>query len=87
MAKNLGLYSRLSKSYLLESIGFISVHRYLQIPKDNQAWGVGVHTDSTVLSILKQDQLGGLQVFKDNKWIHVKPIADSLIINLVRYDA
>ncbi|KAK8282160.1 hypothetical protein V6Z11_D08G007800, partial [Gossypium hirsutum] len=84
MAKNFGLDSRLSKSYLLESTRFIRVHRYPQIPKGNQAWGVGVHTNSSVLSILKQDQLGGLQVFKDNKWIHVKPIADSLIINLHR---
>ncbi|TYI12711.1 hypothetical protein ES332_A08G006800v1 [Gossypium tomentosum] len=82
MAKNLGLDSRLSKSYLSESTGFIRVNRCPRIPKGNQAWGVGVHTDSTLLSILNQDQLGGLEVFKENKWILVKPIADSLIVNL-----
>ncbi|KAG8484812.1 hypothetical protein CXB51_021537 [Gossypium anomalum] len=79
MAKNLGLDSRLSKSYLSESTGFICVHRYPRIPKGNQAWGAGVHIDSTILSILNQDQLRGLEVFKENKWILVKPIADSLI--------
>ncbi|KAA3471722.1 gibberellin 2-beta-dioxygenase 8-like [Gossypium australe] len=82
MAKNHSLDLRPSESYLSELTGFIRVHRYPQIPKGNQAWGVGVHTASTVLSILNPDQLGGLQVFKDNKWIPVKPIADSLIINL-----
>ncbi|PPR96902.1 hypothetical protein GOBAR_AA23783 [Gossypium barbadense] len=82
MAKNHSLDSRLSESFLSKLTRFIRVHRYPQIPKGNQAWEVGVHTDSTVLSILNQEQLGGLQVFKDNKWIPVKPMADSLIINL-----
>ncbi|KAK8339040.1 hypothetical protein V6Z11_A08G008400 [Gossypium hirsutum] len=82
MAKNHSLDSRLSESFLSELTRFIRVHQYPQIPKGNQAWEVGVRTDSTVLSILNQEQLGGLQVFKDNKWIPVKPMADSLIINL-----
>lgn len=82
MAKNLNLDPSQSKSYLSESTGFIRVHRYPPISQGNQAWGVGVHTDSSVFSILNQDQLGGLEALKGNKWHHVKPIANTLIINL-----
>ncbi|XVE79377.1 hypothetical protein DITRI_Ditri14bG0053700 [Diplodiscus trichospermus] len=82
MAKNLNLDPRQSKSYLSESTGFVRVHRYPRISPGNQAWGAPVHTDSSVLSILNQDQLGGLEAFRGNKWLPVKPIANTLIVNL-----
>ncbi|CAK7330557.1 unnamed protein product [Dovyalis caffra] len=82
MAKNLNLDAEKSKSYLSESTGFIRVYRYPQCSRESEAWGMNVHTDSSVLSILNQDQVGGLQVLKDDKWLHVKPIPNSLIFNL-----
>ncbi|XP_022731496.1 gibberellin 2-beta-dioxygenase 8-like [Durio zibethinus] len=80
--KNLNLDPSQSKSHLAESTGFVRVHRYPQIAKGNQAWGARVHTDSSVLSILSQDQIGGLEVFKENKWLPVKPVANTFIVNL-----
>ncbi|XP_050140624.1 gibberellin 2-beta-dioxygenase 8-like isoform X2 [Malus sylvestris] len=46
------------------------------------AWGMDVHTDSSVLSILNQDEVGGLEVLKDNEWFSVNPIPNTLIVNL-----
>lgn len=40
------------------------------------------HTDSDFLTILHQDQVGGLQLVKDGKWISVKPNPKALIINI-----
>ncbi|KAJ7946239.1 gibberellin 2-beta-dioxygenase 8 [Quillaja saponaria] len=40
------------------------------------------HTDSDFLTILHQDQVGGLQLVKDGKWIAVKPNPNALIINI-----
>lgn len=40
------------------------------------------HTDSDFLTILHQDQVGGLQLVKDGKWISVKPNPEALIINI-----
>ena len=40
------------------------------------------HTDSDFLTILYQDQVGGLQLIKDNRWIAVKPNPRALIINI-----
>lgn len=45
--------------------------------------GVGEHTDYGVLTILKQDNSGGLQVKnRDNQWIDAPPINNSFVINI-----
>lgn len=44
--------------------------------------GTGPHSDPTSLTILHQDQVGGLQVFADNKWLAVRPRHDAFVINL-----
>lgn len=46
------------------------------------ALGTGPHCDPTSLTILHQDQVGGLQVFTDNTWQSVRPIPDALVINI-----
>jgi len=46
--------------------------------------GVGEHTDYGLLTILKQDSVGGLQVLnaKDSKWVHCCPIDNAFVVNL-----
>jgi isopenicillin N synthase-like dioxygenase len=48
--------------------------------KDN--WGVGEHTDYGVLTILKQDSNGGLQVKSKLGWIKAPPIPNSFVCNI-----
>lgn len=43
--------------------------------------GVHHHTDAGALTVLLQDNVGGLQVFKDGFWHNVAPIEDALVIN------
>jgi isopenicillin N synthase-like dioxygenase len=45
-------------------------------------WGVGEHTDYGLLTLLKQDDAGGLQVKSRSGWIAAPPIADSLVCNI-----
>jgi isopenicillin N synthase-like dioxygenase len=45
-------------------------------------WGVGEHTDYGVLTILKQDNLGGLQVKSQSRWIAAPPIPGSFVCNI-----
>ncbi|KAI5321688.1 hypothetical protein L3X38_030759 [Prunus dulcis] len=82
MLKNLGLDPVESKSNLSHSTGSVRVYRYPRCSNSNSAWGLDVHTDSSVVSILNQDDVGGLEVLKDNDWFTVKPIPNTLIINL-----
>ena len=48
----------------------------------NKQWGVGEHTDYGVLTILKQDTTGGLEVYTQGKWIKAPYVADSFICNI-----
>lgn len=80
MVKNLNLDPENSSSNLSESAGTMRVYRYPPCP--NGATGLHVHTDSSVLSILSQDQVGGLEVFKDDECFQVKPVPDTLIVNI-----
>jgi isopenicillin N synthase-like dioxygenase len=80
MAKNLELNLKSTKSYVSENTGLVRVYRY---PCTDVGWGMEVHTDSSVLSILNQDDhVSGLQVLKDDQWLTVKPISNTLIVNL-----
>ena len=47
------------------------------------AFGVGAHTDSGYLSLLLQDDVGGLQVMNGaGEWIDAPPVENTLVVNL-----
>jgi isopenicillin N synthase-like dioxygenase len=48
----------------------------------DERWGVGEHTDYGVLTILRQDDAGGLQVKSRSRWIDAPPIPGSFICNI-----
>ena len=45
-------------------------------------WGVGEHTDYGLLTILLQDDIGGLEVKSGSNWISAPPIPGSFICNI-----
>jgi isopenicillin N synthase-like dioxygenase len=45
-------------------------------------WGVGEHTDYGLLTLLAQDDCGGLQVKARDGWIEAPPIPDTLVCNI-----
>lgn len=84
MVRCLELKLELPRStYLDESTELVRVYRYPRGSVDQElANGMHVHTDSSLLSILNEDQVGGLQFLKDDQWLDVKPIPSTLIVNL-----
>lgn len=52
--------------------------------KEQESLGVGVHTDYGLLTILKQDDVGGLQVqdASGKRYIDVKPDPNTLVVNI-----
>uniref|UniRef100_A0A2C9UCZ1 Fe2OG dioxygenase domain-containing protein n=1 Tax=Manihot esculenta TaxID=3983 RepID=A0A2C9UCZ1_MANES len=57
-------------------------HYYPACPEPELAMGVTQHTDNTFLTVLVEDETGGLQVLHDNHWIDVQPIAGGLVVNI-----
>jgi len=51
-------------------------------PAPEGSWGVGEHTDYGLLTILKQDDTGGLQVKSPSGWIDAPPIPNAFVCNL-----
>jgi len=49
---------------------------------DSPRWGVGEHSDYGLLTILRQDDVGGLQVKSRSEWIAAPPIRGSFICNI-----
>ncbi|XP_030537403.1 gibberellin 2-beta-dioxygenase 6 [Rhodamnia argentea] len=83
MADDLRLDPTHSKSYLSESTGFIRLYRYLHCSKaDGDMSGMEAHSDSSVLTILCEDDVGGLEFYKDEQWIRVQSAPDTLIVNV-----
>lgn len=51
-------------------------------PVSGEAWGVGEHTDYGVLTILRQDEVGGLQVKSPSGWVDAPPVPGSFVCNI-----
>ena len=45
-------------------------------------WGVGEHTDYGLLTILKQDDAGGLEIRTKNGWINAAPVDGAFVCNV-----
>ncbi|RWR90477.1 gibberellin 2-beta-dioxygenase 8 [Cinnamomum micranthum f. kanehirae] len=68
--------------FLDEGSCFLRLNRYPQCPFSQEIHGLVPHTDSDFLTILDQDQVGGLHLMKDSKWVSVKPNPKALVVNI-----
>ena len=51
-------------------------------PADPALWGVGEHTDYGLLTILLQDDAGGLEVHSRSGWVPAPPVTGSFVCNI-----
>ncbi|MBS2031177.1 MAG: isopenicillin N synthase family oxygenase [Deltaproteobacteria bacterium] len=88
LMRGLALGLQLPPDFFDESLREPTVlFRIFNYPSDPQAasserWGVGEHTDYGVLTLLKQDDCGGLQVRTPSGWLEAPPIANAFVCNL-----
>jgi len=56
--------------------------RLFNYPPATTGWGVGEHTDYGLLTILQQDDCGGLEVKTKQGWLSAPPIPRTFICNI-----
>lgn len=49
---------------------------------EGRGWSVGEHTDYGFLTILRQDDVGGLQLKTRGKWVDAPPVEESFVCNI-----
>jgi isopenicillin N synthase-like dioxygenase len=58
------------------------IFHYPPSPSDADDWGVGEHTDYGLLTLLLQDDNGGLAVRTTRGWIEAPPIPGTFVCNI-----
>ncbi|MCL7049445.1 hypothetical protein MKW94_024677 [Papaver nudicaule] len=82
LAENLGHPQSAFDKICSDNTCFLRLNRYPKCEISPEMIGLIPHTDSDFLTILYQDQVGGLQLMKDSKWVAVKPHREALIVNI-----
>ncbi|XP_074571229.1 protein LATERAL BRANCHING OXIDOREDUCTASE 1-like [Curcuma longa] len=84
IALTLNLPAKRLNGFFKNQTTFMRLNYYPPCPSPDLALGVGRHKDASALTILTQDDVGGLDVKRqsDGEWVRVKPIPDSFIINV-----
>ncbi len=71
--------------YMADPLTLFRIFHYPPAPPKpalEQQWGVGEHTDYGVLTMLRQDDAGGLQVKTESSWIDAPPVPNSFVCNI-----
>jgi isopenicillin N synthase-like dioxygenase len=58
------------------------IFHYPPSPQREESWGVGEHTDYGLVTLLAQDDSGGLQIATHEGWIDAPPIPGTLVCNI-----
>lgn len=83
MALGLGLpASYFADRYTADPTILFRAFHYPPPEGDAEGWGVGEHTDYGLLTILRQDDAGGLQVKSGGRWIEAPPVPGSFVCNI-----
>ncbi|XP_024968711.1 hyoscyamine 6-dioxygenase-like [Cynara cardunculus var. scolymus] len=56
------------------------LNHYPPCPEPSLALGISKHSDPNVITILYQENIGGLQVMKDGQWVGIEPIPNALVV-------
>lgn len=83
VALSLGLDAHyFRRTYTNKPTLLFRVFEYPASHASDEGWGVGEHTDYGLLTLLAQDEHGGLQVKTPQGWIDAPPIPGALVCNI-----
>ncbi|CAN6903173.1 unnamed protein product [Brassica oleracea] len=80
LSEALGLSADMLKSMDCMKGLFMICHSYPPCPQLDRTIGTNHHSDNSFLTILLQDQVGGLQILHKDCWVDVSPIPGLLLL-------
>lgn len=80
----------LEESYIIEKTGVESAdshqlflaNMYPPCPQPELSMGLPPHSDHGLLTILMQNELVGLQIMHNGKWVPINPLSNSFLVNI-----
>ncbi|KAI9076795.1 hypothetical protein K1719_028728 [Acacia pycnantha] len=76
----------LEKDYINKALGqhgqHMAINYYPPCPEPELTYGLPGHADPNVITLLLQDDVPGLQVLNDGKWLAVNPVPNTFTVNV-----
>ncbi|KAL0449853.1 UNVERIFIED_CONTAM: Gibberellin 20 oxidase 2 [Sesamum latifolium] len=82
LAISLGVERLHFRQFFEDGSSIMRLNNYPSCKDAGLTLGTGPHCDPSSLTILHQDNVGGLEIFLDNKWIAIPPHPDSFVVNI-----
>ncbi|KZV19050.1 Gibberellin 20-oxidase [Dorcoceras hygrometricum] len=82
LAISLGLEGFHYRDFFEDGNSIMRGNNYPPCKEAGLTFGTGPHSDPNSVTILHQDQVGGLEIFADNKWQTVRPRPDAFVVNI-----
>ncbi|XP_076926807.1 hyoscyamine 6-dioxygenase-like [Bidens hawaiensis] len=60
----------------------LSINHYPRCPDPGFTLGLQKHADPSLITVLSQGSVNGLQVFKDGQWLGVEPVPHAFVVNI-----
>ncbi|KAK4385654.1 Gibberellin 20 oxidase 1-D [Sesamum angolense] len=82
LSLSLGVMRTHFKEFFRGNESIMRLNYYPPCQKPDETLGTGPHCDPTSITILHQDNVGGLQVFVDNEWRSIPPNFNAFVVNI-----
>ena len=79
---SLGVGRSCYRDFFADGCSIMRCNYYPPCPEPERTLGTGPHCDPTALTILLQDDVGGLEVLVDGEWRPVVPVPGAMVINI-----
>ncbi|CAN8301285.1 unnamed protein product [Cochlearia groenlandica] len=82
LSEALGLKSEIFKDMDCLKTMLMICNYYPPCPQPDLTLGISKHSDNSFLTLLLQDNIGGLQILHRDSWVDVSPIPGALVVNI-----